>query len=228
MGTDIYQYTALKKTGSVLKVLFQSGQQCGLAPEGDGFWVCALLSHEDAYSFENPDPDADRSFGYYPACSLAKLPRWGELPFEIFPSLLVKNFDTDLYSGLHDHVCSLGIGFSVFSLSNDKLTIQFQTTSDGEAFRKQFHGQAAWAQQDTVLECCNQPLDTPPSVYDLPESVFQSLITSACLDEVHFEDKEYDENDENSYWDTEAVYTLEVADAAYLDHIQEGDLWNGR
>ncbi|KAH0487249.1 MAG: uncharacterized protein KVP18_000537 [Porospora cf. gigantea A] len=228
MGTDIYQYTALKKTGSVLKVLFQSGQQCGLAPEGDGFWVCALLSHEEAYSYENPDPDADRSFGFYPACSLAKLPRWGELSFEAFPCLLVNNFDKDLYSGFHDHVRSLGIGLSVLSLSNDKLTIQFRTTSDGEAFRKQFHGQAAWAQQDTVLECCNQPLDTPPSVYDLPESVFQSLITSAYLDEVHFEDKEYDENDENRDWDTEAVYTLEVADAAYLDHIQEGDLWNGR
>ena len=133
-----------------------------------------------------------------------------------------------MYKSFRHHVSDLGIRTGVMSLSNDKLTIQFRTTSDGEAFRKQFHGQAAWAQQDTVLECCNQPLDTPPSVYDLPESVFQSLITSACLDEVHFEDKEYDENDENSYWDTEAVYTLEVADAAYLDHIQEGDLWNGR
>ena len=228
MGTDIYQYTALKKTGSVLKVLFQSGQQCGLAPEGDGFWVCALLSHEEAYSYENPDPDGDRSFGYYPACSLAKLARWRELPFEAYPCLLVKNFDKDLYRSFHDHVKDLGIRTSVTSLSYDKLTIEFQSAADGEAFRKQFHGQAAWAEQDKVIECSNQPLNTPPCVYSMPESVFKSLVTSSCLDEVHFEDKEYDENDENSYWDTEAVYTLEMEDASYLDHIKEGDLWNGR
>ncbi|KAH0488695.1 MAG: hypothetical protein KVP17_001592 [Porospora cf. gigantea B] len=217
IGFDYGQYTALKKTGSVLKVMFRSAQQCGRADESHGFWVCALLSHEGAYLRVN-----------CANCSLAKLPRWGERPFEAFPCLLVKNFDMSHFESFSNHVRRLGIHMCGMLGDGDKLTVDFQSAADGEAFRKQFHGQAAWAEQDKVLECSNQRFLGPPSVYDTPEDAFQSLITTASLDELHFENKEYDENDENSRWDTEAVYTLEMEDAAYLEHIKEGDVWYGR
>ncbi|KAH0488620.1 MAG: hypothetical protein KVP17_001546, partial [Porospora cf. gigantea B] len=195
MGSDLYEYAVIKKEGSTVQLIYQSAQQCGLAPEGSegqAFWVTAFLDHEDAFKF-------DENYRYVPNCPLAALSRWTELPFDVYPAVTVANFDNTRFSTL----CQSLTDYSSAGTSGETLSVEFRSAEAAICFMEEIRDRSEWAVEGKTLEVNRKLHEGPLNRYSLPNSVFSGMIADVTLDELRFELADVD-----GTWDTEAVYTV--------------------
>eukprot|EP01068_Selenidium_serpulae_P007476 Selendium_serpulae@DN4720_c1_g2_i1.p1 len=218
MGSDIYWYKCLSKTGKKVILLYKSAQDGGLGPNGKdewtkAFWISAVLEFEcGAWDMSTMKAD----------CSLAKSEVWrsknGELKIEGCPKMEMKEYQA-IVEPFGSTTCVSCCG-----------DVSYSSVEEAENCKAALNGKKLKnkkGEEGTLkVEFKNLTGDGPDYInhYEFDHELFDPFLDN--VEELHVDF--VDDYANHGYWETCGTYELTFSDEKWCEHLKVGKEWYGR